>query len=63
MGLFLLILYLFLYIVIQMEDMALLLGSIGLFIALATVMYTSRKIDWYKEDSQTQIPHTIENKQ
>lgn len=63
MGLFLIILYLFLYIVIQVEDMALLLGSIGLFIALATVMYTSRKIDWYKEDSKTEISQTKENQQ
>ena len=32
---------------IQLEDYALLMGSIGLFIALAAVMYYSRKIDWY----------------
>ncbi len=39
-------LYLFLYIIIQLEDYALLVGSIGLFLILAIVMYTSRKIDW-----------------
>ena len=50
MGIFLTALYVFLYVVIQLEDMALLLGTIGLFIALAIVMYTSRKINWYKED-------------
>ncbi|PXV68809.1 inner membrane protein [Dysgonomonas alginatilytica] len=49
MGLFLSGLYIFLYVVIQLEDMALLLGSIGLFIALAIVMFVSRKIDWYKD--------------
>lgn len=50
MGIFLSGLYVFLYVVIQLEDMALLLGSIGLFIALATVMFVSRKINWYKDD-------------
>lgn len=41
------ILYLFIYSIIQMEDYALLMGSIGLFIVLAIIMYLSRKIDWY----------------
>lgn len=43
----LIILYLFIYSIIQMEDYALLMGSIGLFIVLAAIMYLSRKIDWY----------------
>jgi inner membrane protein len=46
-GLILLILYIFIYSIIQMQDYALLMGSIGLFIVLAVVMYLSRKIDWY----------------
>jgi inner membrane protein len=46
-GLILTILYLFIYTIIQMEDFALVIGSIGLFIVLAIVMYLSRKIDWY----------------
>lgn len=50
MAIFLVALYVFLYVVIQLEDMALLLGTIGLFVALAIVMYTSRKVNWYKED-------------
>ncbi|PIE89862.1 MAG: cell envelope integrity protein CreD [Acidobacteria bacterium] len=41
------ILYGYLYIVIQLEDFALIMGSIGLFVLLATVMYITRKIDWY----------------
>lgn len=45
--LILVILYLFIYSIIQMEDYALLMGSIGLFVVLAIVMYLSRKIDWY----------------
>ncbi len=46
-GLILILLYLFIYSIIQMEDYALLMGSIGLFIVLAIIMYLSRKIDWY----------------
>lgn len=42
--------YGFIYIIIQLENYALLVGSIGLFMILAIVMYTSRKIDWNKED-------------
>lgn len=39
-------LYTFIYVLIQMQDNALLFGSIGLFILLALAMYLSRKIDW-----------------
>ncbi|NNC95409.1 MAG: cell envelope integrity protein CreD [Chitinophagales bacterium] len=46
-GGILVLLYLFIYSIIQLQDYALLMGSIGLFIVLAVVMYTSRKIDWY----------------
>ncbi len=41
------VLYSYLYIVLQLEDYAQLMGSIGLFIVLTTVMYITRKIDWY----------------
>lgn len=40
-------LYGFIFVLIQLEDTALLVGSIGLFIVLALVMYASRKINWY----------------
>ncbi len=40
-------LYGFVFILIRLEDTALLVGSIGLFIILASVMYASRKINWY----------------
>jgi len=46
-GGILFILYGYLYFVLQMEDYALLMGSIGLFAALSIVMHTTRKIDWY----------------
>ncbi|WP_375239454.1 inner membrane CreD family protein, partial [Aurantibacter sp.] len=39
-------LYIFIYTIIQLENYALLVGSIGLFIILAIVMYVSRKIEW-----------------
>ena len=48
MGIFLTTLYLFLYTVLQLEDLALLIGSVGLFVALAVVMYVSRKVDWFR---------------
>lgn len=54
MGIFLCALYVFLYVILQLEDMALLLGSAGLFITLAIVMYASRKVDWYKEDDRVE---------
>ena len=41
-------LYTFIYVIIQLENYALLVGSIGLFGILAAVMYFSRKIDWNK---------------
>ncbi len=40
--------YIFLFVVIQNEDYSLLIGSIGLFLILAIVMITTRKMDWYK---------------
>ncbi len=43
----LLVLYGFIFTIIQLEDYALLIGSIGVFVILAIVMYFSRKIDWY----------------
>ncbi len=39
-------LYSFIYIIIQLENYALLVGSIGLFLILGIVMYFSRKIEW-----------------
>ena len=43
----LLIMYTFIFTIIQLEDYALLIGSLGMFIILGIVMYLSRKIDWY----------------
>lgn len=40
-------LYLYLYVLLQLEDYALLLGAVGLFVALATVMWITRRVNWY----------------
>jgi inner membrane protein len=40
------VLYSFIFVIIQLENYALLFGSIGLFLILGAVMYFSRKIDW-----------------
>ncbi|MGJ8549053.1 cell envelope integrity protein CreD [Winogradskyella wichelsiae] len=45
-GLSLTALYAFIYVIIQLENYALLVGSVGLFLILAIVMFVSRKIDW-----------------
>lgn len=41
------ILYTFIFVIIQLQDFALLIGSIGIFIILGLTMFFSRKIDWY----------------
>ncbi|MEB0249778.1 cell envelope integrity protein CreD, partial [Mucilaginibacter sp. 5B2] len=51
-GLFALILsiiYIFIFVIIQLEDLALLIGSIALFVIVALLMYFSRKINWDKQ--------------
>lgn len=55
LGGLLTMLYGFIFILIQLEDNALLFGSIGLFILLAIIMYYSRKIEWY---AKPQLPLT-----
>lgn len=44
----LIILYGYLYILLQLQDYALLMGSIGLFVVLAIVMYLTRNINWFE---------------
>ncbi|WP_291528231.1 cell envelope integrity protein CreD [Bacteroides sp. UBA939] len=43
------VLYIYIFILIQLETFALLAGSLGLFVILAMVMYFSKKIDWFNE--------------
>jgi len=42
----LLLIYTYLYVVLQLQDYSLLLGTIVLFVALAIVMYATRNVDW-----------------
>jgi inner membrane protein len=41
--------YAFIFVIIQAEDFSLLIGSVGLFMIIAAIMYFSRNIRWYKE--------------
>jgi inner membrane protein len=41
------VIYAFLYVVLQLEDYALLVGSLGVFTALAAIMYGTRNVDWH----------------
>ncbi|OLE69735.1 MAG: hypothetical protein AUI36_04545 [Cyanobacteria bacterium 13_1_40CM_2_61_4] len=47
-------LYGFLYVILQSEDYALLLGALLLFAALAIVMIMTRRVDWYRLSEETQ---------
>ncbi len=48
------ILYLYLYMVLQLEDYALIMGAIGLLAILSTTMFITRKIDWYSLENEHQ---------
>jgi inner membrane protein len=58
------LLYGLIYLLLRLEDNALLVGAIASFIAVATTMYFTRSIDWYSSipvagtlpDSSTQVP-------
>lgn len=43
--------YLFIFIIIQAQDFSMLIGSVGLFLVIASIMYFSRSINWYGEPS------------
>lgn len=42
--------YTFLYVTLQSQDYSLLIGTAGLFVALAAVFFLTRNIDWYNRD-------------
>ena len=50
LGTILTLLYVFIFVIIQLQDYALLFGSIGIFLILAITMFFSRKIDWFQAD-------------
>lgn len=47
-------LYAYLYTLLRLEDYALLLGSLGLLLALAIVMYLTRGFDWYASERRVE---------
>lgn len=54
-GLLLTGLYGFIYVLISLEDTALLAGSIALFIVVAIIMYVTRKVNWYNPDTHATV--------
>jgi inner membrane protein len=48
-ALILSVIYIFIFVIIQLEDLALMIGSIALFIITGLLMYFSRKINWDKQ--------------
>ena len=52
-GIVVALLYGYLYVLLVNEDYALLIGSIGLFLILAVIMYATRKVDWYAVGSRS----------
>lgn len=49
-GGLLLFFYSFIFVIIQLQDYSLLVGSIGLFFIVALLMYFSKNINWYKNE-------------
>jgi len=50
------LLYAYLYILLMNEDYALLIGSVGLFLILAAIMYATRRVDWYAVGARSPAP-------
>ena len=51
------LLYAYLYILLINEDYALLIGSVGLFLILASIMYATRRVDWYGVGARSPAPN------
>lgn len=54
-GVLISVLYVFIFSLIQLEDYALLAGSVGLFFILSLVMFFSRKISWSKHENEDKL--------
>lgn len=48
-----------LYVVLRMEEFALLAGTAALFAALGAVMYFTRRIDWFAQEEGTENPQRL----
>jgi inner membrane protein len=44
----LVVLYAYFYVILQLQDLALLIGSLGLFVILAVVMFLTKGVDWFE---------------
>jgi len=53
MGSTLIGLYIYLYVLLQLADMSLLFGSIGLFLGLSFVLYATRRINWHTMQAES----------
>ena len=53
-GAALIVLYAYLYVLLNNQDYALLIGSVGLFVVIAGTMYLTRKLDWYSLGTKTE---------
>jgi inner membrane protein len=62
-GLVVTLLYIYLYVLLMIQDYALLVGSIGLFVVLATIMFLTRKVDWYSLTSGTVMTPPVNDKE
>jgi inner membrane protein len=51
------LIYSFIFVILQLEDFALLVGSFGLVLVLGICMYLSRKVDWYGLKPKQTITH------
>ena len=51
----LIVFYLFIYVIILQQDFSLLIGSVGLFVIIGTLMYFSRKVKWYRETRPREV--------
>lgn len=49
-GFLLSFLYIFLYVLLRLQDSALLIGSISLFVLLSLAMYIIRNVNWYNQE-------------
>lgn len=60
-ALLLMLVYAFLFVILLLQDYSLLIGTLGLFLALGAVMYATRNIDWYAKDREATSPGSIKN--
>lgn len=45
------LLYIFLFVLLVLQDFSLIIGSFGLFIIIALVMYVTRNVEWYNDNN------------